>query len=409
MVSKRSRKVQKRDTGPHVYIPSGRKYYYYGGSFKTTAGNIVLKGSTGIRHDEPLAEQRANGLLHKKKIPELISQYDNGKKPTIAWVVAIDQYLTDRYPDGCMKQREEGMPLPLNATARVGQELAAHFRNTLMGDTTADDINEYYLKRFAKGQSKATKRRHQVILDAIYKFKRVAIPDYDKAVPRVKRGQGVRKKLEMDEISLLIDCISPRLRLFLVLDFLIGGRVSELLYIGVSNLPGAAKLVFEKTKNDEARIIDLPEWVQVEVKAHFERNNALIQRYRGKRIFFTYKNQPYRDYEGHGGQIRAAFNVARKRAATILEEQGRLDRADVMRMVTPHWARHTFANTLLDLDVNERDIQITGNWKSVESLRNNYLSDRRDVVKETVKMMNFNANKPQQISRDHKNSGKSKG
>lgn len=342
-------------------------------------------------------------------LPDLLDQHNHGKKPAISFAIAINDYLNDRYPEGYMKPRPGRKPHPLNSTARVGQELAAYFGKAIMGDITARQIDEFYSQRFSAGQSKATIKRHQGILNAIFEFKDLMIPSYSKAKPKKKRGKSVRKKLEPGEIILLADCIEPRLRLFIILSFLCGARVSDILYLGVSSLPGARKLILEDTKNEDTRIVSLPAWIQDEVEDHFTKYNHLIQRHDGKHIFFTLKNLPYRAYEGNGGQITHAFNKAREAAAMEMDKIGDVVRANVMRQVTPHWARHTLANTLLDMKMDERSIMNAGAWRSPDPLRNNYLSDTRTIVDETINKMDYAAIKPQSIIGGSKKSDKSEG
>jgi integrase len=194
--------------------------------------------------------------------------------------------------------------------------------------------------------------------------------------------QAIDKHLMPDEVFLLIDCYAPHLQCLMALLFVTGARVSEILYLRREHFPECRRVVIPRTKNGQTRTLDLPIWVQEKLKRH-------LRTHARQEVFLTQHGKPYTKNRDWGGQFKTATRSARTRAAEALEKHHRHDRAEIMRRFTPHWTRHTFANSLIEEGVNVRDIQAAGGWKTSTVLEEVYLATPRNIASRAIKKLPY--------------------
>lgn len=96
----------------------------------------------------------------------------------------------------------------------------------------------------------------------------------------------------------------------------------------------------------------------------------------------------------HAREVAEASNGggkdARNRCVKKLVAMGLHDRARVIAQATPHWFRHSFANTLRqDYRLDARTIAEAGMWESVSLVNETYVADVPAHVEDALRRMEF--------------------
>lgn len=205
-----------------------------------------------------------------------------------------------------------------------------------------------YLKDLSKKNSANSISRKLVSLRMFYIFmvkegivknnlmSSFALPKKDKKLPTVL---SQKEMIEIIESIKPIDAISSRNRSLVELLYATGMRVSELLKLTLNDLN--IKMGFVKVigKGDKERLIPINSYVGTILEDY-------INKYRDE---FSSKNDSLLFYNKHGNPL------SREEFYHIL--QTIVQTTSVMKNVSPHTIRHTFATHLLENGADLRSIQ----------------------------------------------------
>ena len=221
----------------------------------------------------------------------------------------------------------------------------------------------------------STKRRHQVILDTILATKMKELPAYKRTEPVKRRRTGVAKKLPPALVTMLVDSAVPHLKPALAVMFSTGARVAMTMATHKTDYvlaPGRERVIFQRyTKNGNVYDRRLHPWAAELVRQYFN-----SRRDPWPDAFLTDKSKPYKRFRG--GMIKTGFLGAldrlKERLATMPDEnwiriagEGYARAADwipLLGQITPHWARHNFANAMRQLGFDTEAIRVAGMWAS---------------------------------------------
>jgi hypothetical protein len=280
-----------------------------------------------------------------------------------------------------------------------------------------------FVDKRQKGNAATTRERYlntvcAIISLAIRTGQFEAMPDFRRdpvARNPARRARRKVSRLGPHLIDLLLACAHPTIRIQLVIEFVCGARVSSVLHgTPVGNLdlsPGAMKLTFYDTKNDDDVPAALPEESRAEFETYLAWRQTVVRA--GKvgagsdaPLILTYKGIPYVDNgQAWGSQNKTGFNAAKRRARETLRERhesriavlvrlgktadadrARRQYADEDRLlseVTQHWFRHHLATELGRKDL--RAAMRQGGWCNIRSVQGYLIDDaeyQRTIVEE---------------------------
>jgi len=379
--------------GPLKIFERGNRIYIRG-TITVRGQSVSIRQSSGLNSEVEENWELAREIA-RKAVNEAQDSIIHGITPSPKFGVIVAKYLNswdeDKVTDSDnIMELLLGYPLP-DKLKRGQKQKARPLADVELAALTKTKIEEWYLSRFPN-HAPATIRRHQNTLSAILKFAseklNYQVPNFVKTKVKERAGRHMRKKLEAEEIRKLIEFAAPHLKPLLATLFVTGARVGMTLYLERTDFlivrNGRDMIFFPDSKNDNAyeRVLHdyaasiLEDWL----KSREDSYSAM---------FLTQSGKPYIYRKGGGGQIKTAFHSARKKLVEYLEEQGKLDRAKIVSKITPHWARHNFANTLRAEGADLLEIAEAGMWESPDVVRKHYMSDTPERVAKRVRDLDF--------------------
>ena len=203
-----------------------------------------------------------------------------------------------------------------------------HFRGKMLKAITARTIDDFIADRMARGSKPATVNRLRAVLSKIFNW--ATDRGYfggENPVRRVKRfrePQGRFRFLSGEEASKLVECAPRHLRPVIVTALHTGGRRREILRLLWDDVKlERGILYFDQTNTKSGK--------QREIPIDDELAQVLSERRKVRRIGGDARYFVFTRYGKRLGNIRTAFDVARRRAKLGGE-------------VTFHTLRHTFAS-----------------------------------------------------------------
>ena len=374
------RRRHERASGLQVKERAG--HWHVHGTLRAAGRSIRVRQSTGLPADRPREEAEA---IRVRIEADLLDQVVHGRPPRVAFAAAAVEWL------------KSADPRPTDI--RNAKALGAHFGTMDLADITTAAIAGYARTRQA-GLAPATVNRTLNTLRSILHFaQRLGwledVPHMER--PKVKR-RSIDKWLDAEDLMLIIGCAAPHLQASLALMADTGCRVSEAIYLPISDLILAedrARAIFRDTKNGDTYGAPIREWAAQLISAH------LGNRTTGP-VFVTDKGEPYADRKHQGGgQIKVGFRAAKRRARrTLLLEARRqpigsqtrqrlVARARNVWAATPHWLRHNLASHLLMNGESVRTVMEAGRWKTASLVLDTYGHLAPDHVRHAVDRLPF--------------------
>ena len=371
-----------QDAGHRLKVkPRGNKLYIVG-TLSVRGQRIRVRRSTGIDRGSLRAEEWADAIRIKTE-NEILDQIVYGKKPPVSLARVAADYIVGTDPG----------PTDL----RNLDELLAKLGHRPIGDITAEEINEFYKKRFPPGRTVASRRRHQASLRAVYGFADDnqiidAIPKWDRPKDRRNKrrakGRAITKMFFPGEAELLIRCAAWHARPIMATEYGTGARTSSVIYLPKEMfvlIPGRGRVHFPETKNGNAYSRPLPDYAVEILLAWLGTRSD-----RHPAMFLTDKGLPYAKRHGRGGQIDWSFKTARQRCVTEMIRLGHVDRARVMARATPHWFRHNLANRLRrELRWDAKLIGEAGMWEDEQVPAEFYIGDESEYIEQGLRSLEF--------------------
>ncbi|WDL97086.1 site-specific tyrosine recombinase XerD [Alicyclobacillus sp. ALC3] len=219
----------------------------------------------------------------------------------------------------------------------------------LMEQATRKDITAYLLALREAGRASSTISRNLASLRSLYQFlfKESAIaadptlnvegPKIEKRLPKVLSVDEVKDLLQAPDLT---TAVGLRDRAMLELLYATGLRVSELVSIGLADVNLNAGFLKCVGKGSKERIIPVGEFAKVALLAYLESARAHLERnQQSDALFLNHLGQP---------MSRQGFWKILKRYAKNLH---------IVKDITPHTLRHSFATHLLERGADLRSVQ----------------------------------------------------
>jgi integrase/recombinase XerD len=225
------------------------------------------------------------------------------------------------------------------------------FAVTERGDAVPglEGVRKYMDSLRKAGLASSSMARHLTTLRSFYNFllrEEKIETDPTAIVPLPRQWRGLPNYLTMEEINRLLEAPDARKptgvrdRAMLELLYATGLRVTELCQVQVSDLDQDLGIVRVLGKGNKQRIVPVGSSALSAVSNYMEETRAKLLRGRGSRYLFV---------TARGGRLtRQGFWKA-------LAGYGR--RAGIMRRLTPHAVRHSFATHLLEGGADLRSVQ----------------------------------------------------
>lgn len=305
------------------------------------------------RWAERRAAQYQRALEHR-----LEREIIEGPRPKIvSWNAAYAEYRRRR-EDELRLTRPDWRPDTYDIDIDIAWKLTEFFRSRGVADRplplSLEDVNAYFRERhIEKGHGLATTKRDVSTYVAVMNvarsmhegrsgiadFPRPTLPERD--IYKVP----VNKWLFAEEVQMLIAEAPPHLKPIEAAAWGGGRRHGELYWLPRTAFVDAAAgayLSLGVTKDGRPKIVPLPGWAAAIIREYLAG-----RRDEKPQLFLTHTGEAWaRPKRGTSTRCKTAFRGMKKRAVAKLIAMGKLDRADVMRRVTPHWARHNAASHL---------------------------------------------------------------
>lgn len=215
-------------------------------------------------------------------------------------------------------------------------------------DITTEHIKRYIVSLKRKDVSKQTIARKITAIKEFHKFlHREKITDDDVAlfIDKPKLDKHLPTVLTEDEIGKMIDSIpsetplGKRNKALLETLYATGLRVSELLNLRTTNVHLNSKYLEVVGKGNKERIIPLGEMAVVAIRDYIENGRSMLSKVPGDLLFYNYK----------GNALSRQWFF--KYIQTLAKEN------DILKDITPHTIRHSFATHLLQNGTDLRMVQ----------------------------------------------------
>ncbi|WP_422366370.1 tyrosine-type recombinase/integrase [Pelagibius sp.] len=366
-----------RGHGLKVAVRLGTTKLHITGTLRVAGTSVRVRRSTGLDISSPQAWEAAEALRIKVEA-ELLDQAVYGRPPPVLLATIAAHYIKAVGPGP--------------ADLRNLNELLDAFGKRPVAEISRGDIEAYYRSRFADAKPQ-TQRRHENTMHALLTFATKkghlpATPYWERTKVPHKKGDSVMKRYLPGEGELLVDCAAPHLRPLFATLLVTGARVGQTIHLKKEHfvlVPGRGRIHFPETKNGNAYTRPLHDYAVNMLTEWLEQ-----RRDRFPEMFLTHRRTPFKPRIGGGGIIQHSFRTARDRCVARLQAMGLDDRARVIAQATPHWFRHSFANTLRqDHRLDARTIAEAGMWESVALVNDTYIADVPAHVEEAMKGMVF--------------------
>jgi site-specific recombinase XerD len=160
-------------------------------------------------------------------------------------------------------------------------------------------------------------------------------------IDRPKRERKLPEVLSLHEVSRIIDtCKNFKHLMIIKTIYACGLRISELVNLEIKDINGKRNTIKIKLgKNKKDRVLPIPEELLKELRSYF----------------FVYKPTKYL-FEGKGSTF---INPKKYSASSIQVFVKKISKkAGILRTITPHTLRHSYATHLYEYGVNLRSIQV---------------------------------------------------
>jgi integrase/recombinase XerD len=222
-----------------------------------------------------------------------------------------------------------------------------------LSDSSAEDVEAYFVELGARGVSAATAARRRAALRQFYRFvlgEGWRADDPSRRVEAPKKARALPKVLSREEMDRLIAAASARdgaqgLRFgcMVELAYASGLRISELTALPLAALARDPAYLIVKGKGGKERLAPLNETARAAVKAYLDVRPAFLPR--------GQKANPWLfPSRGKAGRLTP------RRFAQVLDEAAADAGIDPQR-VSPHVLRHAFATHLLEGGADLRVVQ----------------------------------------------------
>ena len=241
-----------------------------------------------------------------------------------------------------------------NSISAYGVDLA-QFRNFCMhqGRTTIDevtdvDVVEFMMALASKRLAQSTQARRLVAIRNLFRFllrDRILDKDPTALVTTPKIGRHLPEYLSMQEVDALLAAPNRETRLGLrnaaMLETLYatGLRVSELIHLGIPDCDLETGLVRTVGKGSKQRLVPIGDVARAVIVEYMEQARPLLVKQTTDTLFLTNRGS---------SMTRQAFWKIIKRYALL---------AGIIRDISPHTLRHSFATHLLEHGADLRSIQ----------------------------------------------------
>jgi integrase len=285
--------------------------------------NGTIRGVT-VRESTRVADQKAAEAIRARREWEIIQRSVFGAEATATFVGAAVSYLEAGGERTYLKPiiaKIGSMPL-----AKIDQAVIERTARALYPNASPATLNRQAFTPMAAVLNHAAKRG----LCA------------RRIIERPPQPKGRVRWITFEEAERLIDASAPHIRPLVLFLLGTGARLSEALYLDWRDLDlTRGHVVFVDTKNGEARGVPLHSRVVDSLRALRHRHGA---------VFRTNAGLAYAEKESGGGQIKAAFKGACRRAG--------------IGDFTPHDCRHTWATWHYAANRDLIALMKLGGWKS---------------------------------------------
>jgi len=238
----------------------------------------------------------------------------------------------------------------------------------------------------------------------------IPAPDIPKAKPK-GAAAVIGKWLLPDEIELLIECAADHLKPLIAIQWNTGRRIGEFIWCsksspdyrdpngtGLNMGKGREHIYLGCTKNGEPRIVYLNDMAIDYLTTWLETREDSFEA-----LFLTQAGKPYkRPKKKRGGILKTGYKAAARRAAEVMEKEAEeieqkghkqlaedlRDRANVMRQVSPHWARHNMTSHRLAAGETREETKEQMGWSDV-GLVKRYEGDLTGLGKAKANLVQF--------------------
>lgn len=245
------------------------------------------------------------------------------------------------------------------------------------GTLDLEDVKAF-LTDLAVRRNVAASTQNQAFNALLFFYRHVLDKEFGKVegVVRAKRRRYIPVVLSRVEVDCIVDQLKHPYRLVVLLLYGCGLRISEALELRIQcfNLDEGVLTVHDG-KGQKDRTVPLPQVLIPEIKAQFERVNALRQRDQAQGTCGVFlPRQLEKKYPNAGWefvwqwffpakQLSFVKSTGENRRNHLLSSEvqravkAAVNAANIPKRVTPHTFRHTFASHLLQANVDIRTIQ----------------------------------------------------
>lgn len=230
-----------------------------------------------------------------------------------------------------------------------GEFLKKYKKINFIQAVTENEIKDYIMSLKRRDLSKKTIQRKITAIKEFHKFlfeKNVTSKNPAKLIDNVKADKHIPEVLTIDEITQMIDQINGddpiSIRNKAIMEVLYGSglRVSELTDLELSNIHMNAKYLTVFGKGNKERIVPMGDMEQIALRAYLEKARPILSKNRTSNIVFL-------NYQGN--------KISRQSIFKLIKELS--EKCGIIKEISPHTIRHSFATHLLQNGVDLRVVQ----------------------------------------------------
>jgi integrase len=295
----------------------------------------IIRGTLrGIRVEEStgISERRAAEEIRAKREAEILAASVYGRRATVTFASAAVSYL------------EHG------GESRFLEPIIEYFGTTPLAKIDQDALDRAAIKLYPHYADSSRNRAFYTPAVAVITHAARRKWCERLVLERPRKGQERTRWLKLDEANRLIAACSKHLRPLVVFMLYTGARCGEALWLDWRNVDlDRRQVIFEKTKNGEARGVPLHERVVAALANLGHRDGEVFRRPDGLPYDRPDDDDP--DDTSAGTRIKTAFKGACKRAE--------------ITNFTPHCCRHTWATWHYIANRDLKKLQVLGGWKTL--------------------------------------------
>jgi site-specific recombinase XerD len=411
-----------------VVVPSGRKSFYIRGTVRAGIKSRDVYASTGIGVQDPNGRRLAEELRFQTE-ERVRTELIFGAKAVVSWRQAVEDYAENRTKQ--RNQRDASLANEPDKQIEYVLKWTHWFDQRGKLDTPLHTIDDEDLARYfavhheSKKNQLSTQKREANVYLAIMNFadEKWKIGEFPKPqlLNNKSRSDPVNKWLFVEEVDLFIRLAPAHLKMYVAGIFATGCRGGPILHLprhrpvlgkdrgqGLLMERGNEQFCLGISKAGVKEVRILPDWYADMLREYLNLRND-----EHTALFLTDEGVPYVRPKRQGGfQTKTAWIRLRNRVASVIDRLARRkereahkvqgqqwhdltakarelrERADVVRSVTPHWARHTLASHAFMRGLTIEKVKKLGNWKTSEMVAR-YSHLRPGDGKETANMVVF--------------------